>query len=55
MIFEAFADMIEIGMKETKKVFCCSEQAVLDFVQGRRKRNVKLRRRAGEVPAESGD
>ncbi len=54
MIFKAFVDMIEIGMKQTKALKE-SEQAVLEPIQGRRKHYVKLRRRIGKVPTEFGN
>ena len=55
MIFKAFADMIEFRNEQNKEVFYENEQAVLQFVQGRRKAHVKLRRGIGKVSAEFGN
>lgn len=54
MIFEAFVYMIEsreVGKKEN----VVQKGTRLEIVQGRRKCYAKLRRRVGEVSAESGD
>ena len=55
MLFQVFTDMIEFRNEQNKKALCENEQAVLEFIQGRRKTNVKLRRRVGKVSAEFGN